>query len=413
MTPEPLQIGDAPAPSCKGSASEPLYIGLMSGTSLDGVDGVIARFTPQPEQPLQVLAHASAPMPPALRTELLLLNSPGDNELHRAALAANALALLQADVVAELLTRADVSPGQVAAVGSHGQTVRHRPGEFDGLGYTLQLNQGALLAERCGIDVVCDFRSRDIAAHGQGAPLVPAFHATVFGLPDAARAVLNLGGIGNLTLLPAQSPSAERSVAAAGPGTVRGFDCGPGNALLDHWAQQHLGQAFDAGGQWAAGGQVNRNLLNTLLAEPFLALAPPKSTGRDLFHPGWLAQALSTVPGPLQPQDVQATLAEFTAQAAAQALRAHARLPVAECLVCGGGALNTDLIQRLARALPDVRVRTTDEVGLPALQVEAAAFAWLARAFMHRQPGNLPAVTGSAGPRVLGALYPAGKAAGR
>lgn len=394
---------------------EPLYIGLMSGTSLDGVDGVLAQFTARREQPLRVLAHVSVPMPAALRADLLGLNTPGENELHRASLAANALAGLQAEVVAQVLTQAGVTAEDVAAVGSHGQTVRHRPGEFDGTGYTVQLNHGALLAERCGIDVVCDFRSRDVAAGGQGAPLVPAFHATVFGLPDRARAVLNLGGIGNLTLLPPQGLPASQPGSMApksvAPATVRGFDCGPGNALLDHWVQQHLGQPFDAAGQWAAGGQVKADLLRTFLAEPFLALPLPKSTGRDLFHPGWLARALAAVPGELKPQDVQATLAEFTAQAAAQALLAHAAGPVDECLVCGGGALNADLMQRLARALPRVNVRATDQVGLPALQVEAAAFAWLARAFMQRQPGNLPAVTGAVGMRVLGALYPAGKPA--
>lgn len=364
-------------------------IGLMSGTSLDGIDGVLARLTPT----LAVEAHVHWPMPAALRAELLALNTPGPDELHRAALAANALAEAQASVVAELLARSGLSAGDVRAVGSHGQTVRHRPGAFDGTGYTWQLNQPALLAERCGIDVVADLRSRDLAAGGQGAPLVPAFHAQVFGQAERPRAVLNLGGIGNLTLLP------------AGGTPVSGFDCGPGNALLDLWVQQYRGEPFDADGRWAAGGRVDATLLQALMAEPFLAAPPPKSTGRDLFHAAWLRDRLQQA-GPVPIQDVQATLAEFTAQAAAEALQRHAPAST-DLLVCGGGALNADLMRRLARRLPGVAVRSTGDEGLPPMQVEATAFAWLAWAHVTRHPANLPAVTGARGPRVLGALYPA------
>lgn len=370
-----------------------LTIGLMSGTSLDGVDGVLARFGGGAAT-MQVLAHAHGPMPAALRAELLALNRPGDNELHRAALAANALAELQAEVVAELLHASDTPTGAVAAVGSHGQTVRHRPGEFDGLGYTLQLNQPALLAERCGMAVISDFRSRDVAAGGQGAPLVPAFHAQVFGAA-APRAVLNLGGIANLTLLP--------GAGSAQP--VRGFDCGPANALLDHWVQTHLGRPYDDDGHWAASGQVHAPWLAQLLTEPFLSAPPPKSTGRDLFNPEWLARALAQAPA-LAAADVQATLTEFTARAACEALQRH--LPEAtDLLVCGGGALNGHLMRRLAHLLPHLAVRSTAEAGLPPLQVEAAAFAWLAWAFLAGQAASLSAVTGARGPRVLGALYPA------
>jgi anhydro-N-acetylmuramic acid kinase len=379
--------------------SAEMFIGLMSGTSLDGVDGVLAQLpaAPAPGEPaLRVLAHSHAPMPSALRAELLALNQPGSNELHRAALAANALAELQAQVVAELLAQTGLAAQAVCAIGSHGQTVRHRPGEFDGVGYTVQLNQAALLAERCGIAVAADFRSRDVAAAGQGAPLVPAFHAMVFGHPTHRRAVLNLGGIGNLTLL---APSGQ-----AGAG-VLGFDCGPGNALMDAWIQRHQGRAFDAEGTWAAGGRVQPELLAALLAEPFLHTPPPKSTGRDLFNEAWLGTHLARQPG-LAAQDVQATLAEFSAQAAAQALQRNAPA-TQELLVCGGGALNADLMQRLARALPGLPILSTAEVGLPPMQVEAAAFAWLASALLRRQPGNRPEVTGARGLRLLGALYPA------
>ncbi len=373
------------------------FIGLMSGTSLDGVDGVVAHFGDDPaEHHIAVSAHAHRPFDPVLRDELLALNRSGADELHRAALAANGLARVQAEVVRALLAQAGLAAPAVDAIGSHGQTLRHRPGEFDGTGYTLQINQPALLAELTGIPVVADFRSRDVAAGGQGAPLVPAFHAQVFSLPDAPRAVLNLGGIGNLTLLPAENDPAGR---------VRGFDCGPGNALLDHWVAQHQGQPFDDGGRWAAGGQVNPALLAALLAEPFLQRPPPKSTGRDLFNPEWLAARLAAHAG-VPTQDVQATLAEFTARAAADALRREAPA-TADLRVCGGGALNTHLMARLAALLPGVSVASTAEAGLPPLQVEAAAFAWLARACLLGQAGNRPEATGARGPRVLGAVYPA------
>ena len=373
----------------------PLYIGLMSGTSLDGVDGVLVRAVPG-DAGLQVLHHHHQALPGPLRTALLALNTPAANELHLAALAANGLSRCYAETVAALLRTAGVAPDAVCAVGAHGQTVRHRPGEFDGTGYTLQLLNGALLAEHCGIDVVCDFRSRDLAAGGQGAPLVPGFHAAVFHQPGLAQALLNLGGIANLTLLDGQ-------------GGVRGFDCGPGNALLDAWCLQHLGRDFDDQGAWAASGQVDDALLAALLDEPFLAQPPPKSTGRDLFHPAWLAARLlaaGTQARALPAAAVQASLAELTVRAAEQALRAH--LPSARrLLVCGGGAFNQHLMRRLAALLPGVLVASTDSAGLPPLQVEAAAFAWLARAFVQRQPGNCPAVTGAVGERVLGALYPA------
>lgn len=364
------------------------YVGLMSGTSLDGVDALLAEF--DAACGIAVRGHRHLAMPPALRAELLALNRSGADELHRAALAANAIARLYADAVRGLLADCGVHAGEVRALGAHGQTVRHRPGEFDRCGYTVQLLNGALLAERCGIDVVCDFRSRDLAAGGQGAPLVPAFHAAVFHRPGVAQAVLNLGGMANLTLLNAD-------------GTIGGFDCGPGNVLLDLWAQRHLGRDFDAGGAWATTGSVDAALLDRLLAEPFFAQAPPKSTGRDRFDVAWLDRALDPK---LASADVQATLAELTARAAAGALSRH--LPAAaRLLVCGGGALNSHLMRRLAALLPGVAVESTGAAGLPPLQVEAAAFAWLAQAFVERRCGNRPEVTGAAGARILGALYPA------
>ena len=357
----------------------------MSGTSLDGADGVLMRLSADGRP--QTLAGAALPMPDDLRAELLALNTAGHDELERAARAANALARLYAQAVERLLADAGLPASAVTAIGAHGQTVRHRPEQ----GYTIQLNAPALLAELTGIDVVADFRSRDVAAGGQGAPLVPPFHAAMFG-GDAPRAVLNLGGIANLTLLaPGQAP--------------RGFDTGPANVLLDAWCRRHTGQAFDADGRWAAGGSVDAALLQALIAgEPWLQLPPPKSTGRDLFNAAWLDARLAGRQD-RTPADVQATLQRFTAQTVADAL--NAALPqAAEVLVCGGGARNAGLMRDLADALQRP-VRATDEAGVAAQWMEALAFAWLAQMHVDGLEAGVPEVTGARGPRVLGALYPA------
>ncbi|MEZ5637986.1 MAG: anhydro-N-acetylmuramic acid kinase [Burkholderiaceae bacterium] len=373
---------------------KPLFIGLMSGTSLDGVDGVLVDFSSG--APV-VLQHGYAPFDPAFAADLLSLNRPGDNEIHRAALAANTLARSYAQVVRGLLAAADVQPQDVTAIGAHGQTVRHRPQEFDGTGYTVQINNPALLAELSGIDVVADFRSRDLAAGGQGAPLVPAFHREVFGRLSRQACILNVGGISNLTVLP----------AATGDGATApllGFDCGPGNALMDFWCQRHTGQGFDRDGAWADTGTVHAPLLDRLMAEPFLAKAPPKSTGRDLFNPDWLSVHLAAH-ADLAAADVQASLCTFTARTIAEAVLRHA--PQTELLVvCGGGALNLSLMRRLQSALPAARVRSSADHGLPPLQVEATAFAWLACKAVMRETGSLTSVTGAQGARVLGAIYP-------
>ena len=373
-----------------------LFIGLMSGTSMDGVDGVLADFGDS-GQPTQVLASASRPFSPALRQELLALNTPGDNELHRAALAANALARLYAQVVSDLLHASQIAPAQITAIGAHGQTVRHRPQEFDGTGYTLQLNQPALLAELCGIDVVADFRSRDVAAGGQGAPLVPPFHRAAFGHATQNRAVLNIGGISNITLLP--------GAASAADAPLIGFDCGPGNALMDAWCQMHTGAAFDDRGRWAAQGVVQAALLAALQNEPFFAKRPPKSTGRDLFNLPWLRQRLAGFEG-LAAQDVQATLTELTAWACAQALRWATHSPEI-LVVCGGGALNDVLMQRLQATLPSIRVCSSADLGVAPTEVEALAFAWLAQQTVLRKTSSVASVTGAQGARILGAVYPA------
>lgn len=370
------------------TTSKQIFIGLMSGTSLDGVDGVLADFSGA--QP-RVLAHHAMPFAPALKQELLALNNPSDNELHRAALAANGLVRVYAQTVQALLTDTKTSASDVCAIGAHGQTVRHQPGAFDGTGYTLQLNNPALLAELTGIDVVADFRSRDVAAGGQGAPLVPVFHQGIFGQINRAVGVLNIGGIANLSVLHAN-------------GDALGFDCGPGNALLNHWCQAHTGKAFDNDGAWGASGSVIEPLLQAMLAEPFLH-KPAQSTGRDLFHPTWLAHQLSSF-AHANAADVQATLTEFTARACVNDVLRHAA-DASELIVCGGGALNGLLMQRLQAGLPDARVLSSAERGMPPLQVEAAAFAWLARQTVLGLPGNLPKVTGAQGARILGGIFKA------
>ena len=395
-------VGSSPSGvTASPPASPQLYIGLMSGTSLDGVDGVLVDFSGAP----QVRAHSGCSFPPDVRQELLALNTPGDNELHRAAVASNHLVALYAQVVSELQQQARARGwGPIRAIGAHGQTVRHRPQEFGRPGYTLQLNNPAWLAELTGLDVVADFRTADLAAGGQGAPLVPAFHAALWAKPGASVAVLNLGGISNLTLLEAQNSPGSLNA-------VRGFDCGPGNALMDHWCQQHTGQAFDDQGAWAASGRVNAALLQALLAEPYFAKVPPKSTGRDLFNPAWLQARLAESGAGVCPADVQATLTALTAQACALDVQRWAP-QTQELLVCGGGALNRTLMAQLQAALPGLKVLPTDARGLPVMQVEAAAFAWLARAWFEREPASLPGVTGARGPRVLGALYPATRSPG-
>ncbi len=363
-----------------------LYIGLMSGTSLDGVDAALVDFSGPPGG--RLLHAAFVPYPPTIRAEALALNSPGGNEIHRAAVLAEAIGTLYLEAVQTLLRTSGTQPAQVAAIGCHGQTVRHRPDS----GYTTQICHPASLAEGSGITVVADFRMRDIAAGGQGAPLVPAFHAACFRDSKQHRAILNLGGIANLTDLPPVGP-------------VRGFDTGPGNLLMDMWCAQHRGSPYDTGGAWAASGAVNETLLEAMLQDPYFAIRPPKSTGRDDFHAGWLARfALDRYAS----ADVQATLLELTATSVAEALREHC--PEAAALyVCGGGAANTRLLERLqARLAPRrISVQTTAALGLHPDWVEAVAFAWLARQTLHGRPGNLPEATGARGTRILGAIYPA------
>jgi anhydro-N-acetylmuramic acid kinase len=360
-----------------------LYIGLMSGTSLDGVDAVLADLS---DSSPRLISKHYLPFDAELKNELLALHHPDHNELHRSQLAANRLARLYAQSVAELLAQQGIAASQIEAIGCHGQTIRHCPEH----GYTLQIGNSSLLAELSGIRVVSDFRSRDIAAGGQGAPLVPAFHDKVLRAPSRHRVVVNIGGISNLTDLP---PNAATS----------GFDCGPGGLLMDAWCMRHLGHPYDADGAWAASGNVLPALLERMLDEPFFALPPPKSSGRDLFNMAWLEQKLA---GDEAAADVQATLLELTCQGIARAIREYCT-GAQDIYLCGGGAHNSALRARLATLLPKCAIDITDSLGVSGDFLEAIAFAWLAQQALHGKPANLPAVTGARHPCVLGAIYPA------
>jgi anhydro-N-acetylmuramic acid kinase len=353
----------------------------MSGTSLDGVDVAITKFD---GQLCKVIHTHFLAYPPDLRTDLLTLHTCGDNELERAALLANRLAHLYANAVNQALDQADFAPSVITAIGCHGQTIRHRPE----LGFTLQIGNAALLAELTGITIISDFRSRDIAAGGQGAPLVPAFHQAVFADKQLHRVIINIGGIANLTNLPVND-------------IVSGFDSGPGNMLMDAWTELHLGKAYDPAGGWAATGRVIDVLLGELLAHPFFGQSPPKSTGRDLFNLAWLRQYLKSG---YKPVDVQRTLLEFTARNIVLAVEQYCGKPD-EIYLCGGGAHNQALIQSLQQALHPVKIRLSDALGVGVDWVEAAAFAWLARQTMHQSTASLPEVTGAKGARILGAIY--------
>ena len=360
-----------------------LFIGLMSGTSLDGVDAALVQFNNE-QQPFVLKTHFLA-YPTDLRAAILALQHPTENELETTALMANTLANLYADAVHQLLEIAKIKPNEVAAIGCHGQTIRHRPE----LGFTLQIGNSAVLAEMTGITVVSDFRSRDIAAGGQGAPLVPAFHQAIFSHSTLNRAVINIGGIANITYLSQSSP-------------LIGFDSGPGNMLLDAWIKQHKNLNYDANGAWASTGQVIEPLLATMLSEPFFNLTPPKSTGRDLFNDKWLKKHLAG--NSYQPQDVAFTLVSLTALSIHHALMQYC-CEVDEVYLCGGGAHNTLLVNQLQSLLSNKKVETTDKLGIGLDWVEAIAFAWLAELCLNHHTASLPEVTGAKGARILGAIY--------
>ncbi len=360
----------------------------MSGTSLDGLDAVIVDFS---QQPIKLLASATRPIPSTLKQTLFALTQPGENEIEQLGRADIQFSHLQAQLVNDLLRQAKLTPRQITAIGSHGQTIRHRPsGESP---FSLQIGDPNTLSELTGITVAADFRRRDLAAGGQGAPLVPAFHAELFSAESTDRVILNIGGMANITLLLASSGS-----------PITGYDTGPGNILIDSWIHRHQQQGFDPDGSWGRSGHIDAPLLARLLQHDFFAQLPPKSTGREQFHLGWIDQQLTALGRPVADADVQATLTELTARSIADAILKH-NLYDAEVYVCGGGAHNSYLLERLRRHLGTLSVTTTAALGLPADWVEACAFAWLAKRCLAQLPGNLPSVTGARGERILGGIY--------
>lgn len=366
-----------------------LYIGVMSGTSLDGVDLVAVSF-----EPLNLHATLTIPFPEQLRNDLIALTLPADNEIERMGVADVTLARLIGESINQLIAENHLDKSQIHTVGSHGQTIRHRPES----GFSLQIGDPNLIAEITGLPVVADFRRRDMAAGGQGAPLVPAFHQAIFQDPLVNRIILNLGGMANISVLPAGQPN-----------QVFGYDTGPANILMDAWCFQETGQTFDQDGAWAATGQVNEIFLNQLLSHDYFTRPFPKSTGREDFNLEWLQQQIDDVQlsdssvDHISPQDIQATLLQFTAQSVIDAIL-QTDLATGELWLCGGGAYNQTLWQAIANGLPQWSLKSTLEIGLAPTWVEATAFAWLARQRMLGLSGNLPAVTGAQGLRILGTL---------
>ncbi len=369
--------------------SNSYYIGLMSGTSLDSIDAVLVEFEPQ----FRMLGELSSEIPEPLRQQILQLTLPGNDEIDRMGRVDLELGRCFAEASTQLLEQHAIEPSQVTAIGSHGQTIRHRPAA----GFTLQIGDPNTIAEQSGITTVADFRRRDMAAGGQGAPLVPAFHRALFSRQGVHRIILNVGGMANLTWLPANQTQ-----------PVVGYDTGPGNVLMDAWIQRHLGQPYDKGGRWAATGQVNEILLSQLLALPYFAAPSPKSTGREQFNPQWLDAQLEECGLSIRPEDVQASLLELTARSAVNEIkRIYPHQRDLELYLCGGGSHNSLLLERFQVLLPESTVGTTEQLGLSPDWVEAAAFAWLAYRTMNRMSGNEPGVTGADGFRILGGIYPA------
>ncbi len=364
------------------------FIGLMSGTSMDGVDAVLCDIT---DNQIQSLACTSLPYPDSLLTVLQTLCHPGNDELNCMAMADREVAHVFATAVNQLLEQQNLRPDDILAIGSHGQTVRHQPATKTKPGYSLQIGDPNTIAALTNIDVIADFRRRDIAEGGQGAPLAPAFHQQVFSSDSTTRAIINIGGIANITYLPKDKSN-----------NVIGFDTGPGNRLMDYWCQLHTGNAFDRGGEWAASGQVNEYILDAMLEDKYFKQVPPKSTGREYFNEHWLTKFVTVKNA--SAADIQATLLELTAYTIADSIKQLG--DVKEIFVCGGGAYNQQLLQSLS-LLSGLDILSTDMLGLHPQWVEGAAFAWLAWAFKQRVAGNLPAVTGANKACVLGAFFPA------
>lgn len=372
----------------RGFHMSELYIGLMSGTSADGIDVVLVNFS---DKPPSLVASYYVAYPQALRTKILNLCRPGENEIERLGELDAILGKAFGLAVNALLEEQAIPSSSIQAIGSHGQTIRHQPHQAKR--FTLQIGDPNIIAAETGITTVADFRRKDMALGGEGAPLVPAFHQEVFASEKSDRAVVNIGGIANVTILPQKKQN-----------SLVGFDTGPGNVLMDAWIYQQLQKPHDVSGEWAATGTVQANLLQKFLADPFFAAPAPKSTGREYFNLDWINKILENCDEQFRPEDVQATLAELTATSILDAIRKN--LIKGDILICGGGTQNTYLMSRLQTlASSHFNVRSTDEFGIHPDWVEAIAFAWLARQTINKLPGNVPSVTGAKRASVLGGVY--------
>jgi len=364
-----------------------LFIGLMSGTSLDAIDAVLVRFSEQPSRKAEMLATHEHPFPAEIRATLQkLIETPHTVDLDQLGQLDRDLGLLYADAVSALLRESSIDADSIEAIGNHGQTIRHSPDAAPP--FTLQIGDAATIANTCGITTVSDFRSADIALGGQGAPLAPAFHEWAFAVDERSGFVVNIGGLGNITVLQPGTPLA-------------GFDTGPGNTLLDAWCARHQNEDFDSDGQWAGSGKVNTALLEALLADPYFSRPAPKSTGREYFNLAWLTKRLAKI-NAVDAADVQATLAELTAQSIAAAIKQYA--DSGAVWLCGGGALNADLVDRIKNNLPMFELGTTVALGIPPAWVEAVAFAWLARERMRGAAVGIASVTGARANGILGSI---------
>lgn len=364
------------------------YIGLMSGTSADAIDAVLVDLSAN----IQLIAHHSEPLTTALRNEIHQLAIPGQHELDRAGDLDRQLGDLFAGAAKTVLNKSGLNASQIKAIGSHGQTIRHRPPQGQLRGFTLQIGDPNIIAQHTGITTVADFRRRDMAAGGQGAPLVPAFHKAVFSSTEINRIIVNIGGIANITWLPHQ-------------GETIGFDTGPGNGLMDAWINEHQGYAYDADGVWATSGRIHPGLIQELLSDSFFSRPPPKSTGREAFNPEWLQQILMRIEADIPAADVQASLLELTVKTIADSINGLLLQMSGEVFVCGGGAYNTRLMDALRQHLPMCSVDSTLALGLASEWVEAVAFAWLAQQTLNRKSGNLRSVTGADKEVILGGVY--------
>ena len=370
--------------------SDDLYIGLMSGTSLDGIDAVLVQFE---NEQVTVLESICLPLTSNLKDEIKSLINPADNEINRLAALDVQLGKIFADVAIQLISQTKYKKENITAVGSHGQTIRHWPEALHPS--TLQIADPNIIAEITGMTTVADFRRRDMAAGGQGAPLVPAFHQQIFRDAKKNRVILNLGGIANITLL-----AADRNIP------VTGFDTGPANTLMNHWIQQQQNKSYDDNGDWASSGQINESLLERLLDDDYFKLTPPKSTGTEYFNADWLTNKLSDFSS-LAAEDIQASLTAFTAISIIDAIHKYALkvMPVDEVIICGGGVHNKYLLQKLEQGLPNIEVNNSAKYGIDPDYIEATAFAWLAKQTLQHKPGNLPEVTGANRAVILGGVY--------